>query len=263
METPAAVRPAWELITYGLRTGMLAAHELAQLQKHVREGRGITLRELAFRVVDACCEVRVNEHVHRADQQALLWCLQALAQSVGAPPYEREQATYTRIERSRIEETTVGELRGEQVGAANGYEDDYELPDGRRERGPTMGLFVLGTDQKHRLGRGSELTVRDITWTVRAVELRSSGNGWIELEAEVSADRSPAPPQTLDFLFESRCQRCGGQTGWDGGVDHSSGRPVVSTRCTRCPEIEMVTGGAVEAAWQAPPPTFTVGRGST
>jgi len=239
---------------------MICTNQLGEVLTCLRDGRGLTLQEIDFDVVGERVDVSLLGSSCTTDRQELSWCLQALAQSVGAPPYERQQALYTRVVTERIEETTVGDLGGAQVGAANALDADYRLPDGRTVRGPTMALYPFGTDEKHRLGPGSQLTLDGVVWTVHAVELGLACNGWVELQAEVSADRSPAPPQTLDFLFECRCQRCGGRTGWDGGVDHASGRPVVSTRCIRCPEVELLTGGAVEAVWAASPPQFTVGR---
>lgn len=254
------IRPAWDLVVTGVRAGIICANQLGELLTCLRDNRGLTIREIDFDVVGERVDVSLLGSSCTTDRQELSWCLQALAQSVGAPPYERQQALYTRVVTERIEETTVGDLGSTQVGAANALDADYRLPDGRTVRGPTMALYPFGTDEKHRLGPGSQLTLDGVVWTVHAVELGHACNGWVELQAEVSADRSPAPPQTLDFLFECRCQRCGGRTGWDGGVDHASGRPVVSTRCIRCPEVELLTGGAVEAVWAASPPRFTVGR---
>lgn len=168
----------------------------------------------------------------------------------------------TQIASERIEETTVGSLRGCQVAAGNAFAADYTLPDGRAVHGPTIALYIFDGDQKHRVGSGSILHVGGIAWTVTAVDLGGDGLGWVELEAEVPADRSPANPQTLDFIISSRCDRCGGKTGWDGSVSFETGRPVVGTRCIRCPEHEPLTGGAVEKMFFEAPPVFTPGRGA-
>lgn len=169
---------------------------------------------------------------------------------------------YTQITFERIEETTVGSLRGSQVAAGNAFEADYILPDGRTTHGPTIGLYVLVGEHKHRVGAGSVLELEGVTWTVTTVDLGAGGLGWVELEAEVPVDRSPAKPETLDFVISSRCDRCGGKTGWDGSVSFETGRPVVGTRCIRCPEIEPLTGGAVEKMFFESPPVFTPGRGA-
>ena len=260
MLPPADVAPAWRLLTAGIRADMICARDLGEMLTAIRAGKGITLQALDVQVVEGAAELSMPARSCRADKQSLLWCLQALAQSIGAPPFERTATPYRRAVTERVEETTVGDLRGAKVGAANAFVADYCLPDGRSIRGPTIALHLFDGDEKHRVGVGSQLTVGAITWTVRALEVGGISNGWVELQAEVPADRAPAPRQTLDFCFESRCQRCGGRTGWDGGVDHSTGRPVVSTRCIRCPEIELLTGGAVEAAWEAATPRLTVGR---
>ncbi len=167
---------------------------------------------------------------------------------------------YTQTVTVRIDETTVGDLRGEQVAAGNAFDADYTLANGETAHGPTMALYVFEGDQKHRVGAGSELTVGGRTWSVTQVDLGSGGLGWVELQAKVSADRSPAKSEDLDFFFSSRCQRCGGQTGWDGSVSFERGRPVVGTRCIRCPEHELLTGGRVEQVFFDGPPVFTAGR---
>jgi len=169
---------------------------------------------------------------------------------------------YTQTTTERIQETTVGDLRGAQVAAGNAYEAEYTLPDGQTAEGPTIALYVFEGDQKHRVGPGSELDIGGRTWTVTAVDVGSGGLGWVELQAEVPVDRSPAKPETLDFIFSDRCQRCGGKTGWDGSVSFETGRPVVGTRCIRCPEHELLTGGTIERAFFEAPPVFTPGRGA-
>lgn len=169
---------------------------------------------------------------------------------------------YTEVTVERIEETTVGSLRGAQVAAGNAFESEYTLPNGQLALGPTIALYVFEGDQKHRVGPGSEVAVGGITWTVTAVDLGSQGLGWVELQAEVPADRSPAKAETLDFIISSRCDQCGGKTGWDGSVSFETGRPVVGTRCIRCPEREPLTGGAVEKMFFESPPVFTPGRGA-
>ena len=169
---------------------------------------------------------------------------------------------YTQVVTERIEETTVGSLRGAKVAAGNAFEAEYTLADGQTAHGPTIALYVFEGDQKHRVGPGSVLTLGGVDWTVTAVDVGSNGLGWVELRAEVPADRSPAKPETLDFIISSRCDRCGGKTGWDGSVSFETGRPVVGTRCIRCPEREQLTGGAVEKMFFEAPPVFTPGRGA-
>lgn len=168
----------------------------------------------------------------------------------------------TQVVSERIEETTVGSLRGAQVAAGNAFEAEYTAGDGQTVHGPTIALYVFEGDQKHRVGQGSVVHVGGVAWTVTAVDLGRDGLGWVELRAEVPADRAPAKPGTLDFIISSRCDRCGGKTGWDGSVRFETGRPVVGTRCIRCPEHEPLTGGAVEKMFFEAPPVFTPGRGS-
>ena len=123
---------------------------------------------------------------------------------------------YTQVVTERIEETTVGSLRGAKVAAGNAFEAEYTLADGQTAHGPTIALYVFEGDQKHRVGPGSVLTLGGVDWTVAAVDVGSNGLGWVELRAEVPADRSPAKPETLDFIISSRCDRCGGKTGCGG-----------------------------------------------
>ena len=98
---------------------------------------------------------------------------------------------YTQVVTERIEETTVGSLRGAKVAAGNAFEAEYTLADGQAVHGPTIALYVFEGDQKHRVGPGSVLAVGGVDWTVAAVDVGSNGLGWVELRAEVPADRSP------------------------------------------------------------------------
>ena len=150
----------------------------------------------------------------------------------------------TQIASERIEETTVGSLRA-AARSPPGTPSLRTTPcpmAASAVHGPTIALYIFDGDQKHRVGSGSILHVGGIALTVTAVDLGGDGLGWVELEAEVFADRFPANPQTLDFIISSRCDRCGGKTGWDGSVSFETGRPVVGTRCIRCPEHEPLTG---------------------
>ncbi len=167
----------------------------------------------------------------------------------------------TRIVSERIDEGTVGILGDEGVAAGNAYVAKYQLPCGRVVEGPTIALYLTRDDQKHRVGVGGEVSVGGRVWVVSQIVLGESGSSWIELQSENSIDRSPATPETLDFLISSRCDRCGGRTGWDGSVDCSTGRVIVGTRCIRCPEYEPLTGGAVEQWFVDGAPLFTPGRG--
>ena len=171
------IRPAWDLVVTGVRAGMICTNQLGEVLTCLRDGRGLTLQEIDFDVVGERVDVSLLGSSCTTDRQELSWCLQALAQSVGAPPYERQQALYTRVVTERIEETTVGDLGDTQVGAANALDADYRLPDGRTVRGPTMALYPFGTDEKHRLGPGSQLTLDGVVWTVHAVELAPVGFG--------------------------------------------------------------------------------------
>lgn len=173
---------------------------------------------------------------------------------------ERLHLQDTQTVHTRIEETTVGSLRGHEVAAGNAFEAAYELPDGQIRVGPTIALYVLATDEKHRVGTGSKLKLGAIVWTVTEVALGQDTNGFVELQAQVSADRGPAKADDLDFFFSSRCDFCGGKTGWNGEVNFEAGRVVVGTSCIRCPRHEGLTGGRIEQHFTSTEPVFTPGR---
>ena len=103
---------------------MICTNQLGELLTCLRDNRGLTIREIDFDVVGERVDVSLLGSSCTTDRQELSWCLQALAQSGGAPPYERQQALYTRVVTERIEETTVGDLGGPQVGPANALDAD-------------------------------------------------------------------------------------------------------------------------------------------
>jgi hypothetical protein len=168
--------------------------------------------------------------------------------------------TYTEMRRVDIAETTVGALGHESVAAANGLVAEFSLPDGSIQAGPSMLLIKLSDDAQQRVGLGSVLQAGGYTWTVVSVTLGDEGDGGVALEAEVAKDRTPAARESLDFLFRSACQLCGGRTGWDGSISTTTGRVVVGMRCIRCPNTESMTGGRVERMFFESPPGFKPGR---
>ena len=168
--------------------------------------------------------------------------------------------SYTTIVTVSIDENTVGDLRGEDIAAANSFVADFQLPGGANTNGPSILLIRLSDDYKQRVGVGSQVTVGGRTWTVSDVTVGETDDGSVSLQAEVPLDRSPADRQSLDFLFSSACQRCGGRTAWDGSVSDVAGRTVIGMRCIRCPEPESMMGGRIDRLFFEGPPTFTPGR---
>ncbi len=268
MDVPESLAPAWELVVRGIRYDMLVADELPELLEHLLAERDFMVGELGFDVLEDTVDVRFLSRVRPASKQALVQALRALLARISGSASDGANATvdprlrYTETRTERVEETLVGMVGGEQVAGGNSFVAEYSLPDGRSAEGLTMALYLLRSDEKHRVGAGSEVEIGGRTWTVSHVDPGSNGMGWVELQAEVPVDRSPARAESLDFLFSSRCQQCGGRTGWDGSVDMESGRPVVGTRCIRCPEHELLTGGAIEQVFRESTPEFTPGRGS-
>jgi hypothetical protein len=161
--------------------------------------------------------------------------------------------------KERIPETATGSLGGTWVAAANGWLDDYTLPDGRQLEGPTM-LLVFKDDSKVRVGAGCEIDANGIMWTVTEVQLGDAGTGWVELEAAIPEDKGPASPEELDFIFSDRCYRCGAKNGWDGTTGTVLGEFAIGMRCTQCSASEWETSGEIRRAFFESPPVFQPGR---
>ena len=161
--------------------------------------------------------------------------------------------------KERISETTVGSLGGTWVAAANGWVDDYALPGGKMVECPTM-LLVFKDDSKVRVGAGSEIDANGIQWTVTEVRLGDAGSGWVELEAAIPADKGPARPEELDFIFTDRCYRCGAKNGWDGTTGTVLGEFAIGMRCTQCSASAFETSGEIRRAFFESPPIFQPGR---
>jgi hypothetical protein len=159
-----------------------------------------------------------------------------------------------------IEETTVEQVSGQSVAAANPCIGDFELADGTSQNGPSILLCFLADESTVRVGAGSRVAVGGTTWSIEEVDVNLNGLGHVRMVSEQAPNRTPASPASLDFIFRDSCCFCGGRTGWDGTTSEASGRLEVGMACIRCPSTEWMTGGRVQRMFFDDPPTFTPGR---
>lgn len=93
-------------------------------------------------------------------------------------------------ETERIEETTVGSIRGWTVTVANIGKDRWRGKDGVEREGITAQIGVYDEKGAERalgtVGEGAELTIAGRTWRVARIQKKASAsdNGWVELAAK-------------------------------------------------------------------------------
>jgi hypothetical protein len=84
-----------------------------------------------------------------------------------------------------IVETTVAEINGIRVGAANIWDDDYTTDDGQNLHGPTAHLAVMGdtpdTDFSLKAYVGKVITFGDELWRVTEIHEPPNTRGSITL----------------------------------------------------------------------------------
>jgi hypothetical protein len=85
-----------------------------------------------------------------------------------------------------ITETTVAEINGIRVGAANVWDDDYVTDDGQSHNGPTAKLAVMGdtpeTDFDVNAYVGKVVTFGNERWRVTAISEPPGALGSVTLE---------------------------------------------------------------------------------
>lgn len=84
-----------------------------------------------------------------------------------------------------IMETTVGDLDGTGVGAANIGRDNYTLPDGTARVGLTAQLFIFTGEDKSNdviVGQGSIITAGKSRWEVVSVDRERGKRGTVTLK---------------------------------------------------------------------------------
>lgn len=112
---------------------------------------------------------------------------QAKSDAPGAPRPEGKRPMTAESE--RIEETTVGTVRGWTVTVANIGKDRYRGADGVEREGVTAQLGVYDEGGAERslgtVGEGSVVTIAGQRYRVARVQKKAStaDNGWIELQA--------------------------------------------------------------------------------
>lgn len=152
-----------------------------------------------------------------------------------------------------IEETTVGDLAGVQVGMGNVIDDG----------GLTCTLAPFDTDENIPVRVLDDITIGDVVWKVADIQKGDDGKlGSVTLEPlyALKFEGGSVSTLALDYSFSRECPQCNRRAGWNGRIEKKGRDITLEHVCPQCGNEFDWFSGAHQAEFKKKTPVFIPGR---
>ncbi len=152
-----------------------------------------------------------------------------------------------------IEETTVGDLAGVQVGMGNVIDDD----------GLACTLAPFDIDENIVVRVLDDVTIGDVVWKVADIQKVDQGApGHVRLEplCAIKPQSGSINRLALDYFFSRECPQCGYRAGWNGRVEKKGRDIALEHMCSQCGNEFDWFSGAHQEQFRKKAPVYIPGR---